>query len=180
MLSVTLCCAVLFLTSSEARAQLPHPEQTSSPRSNVDASVPEEYRLRVQQAQVLGLWLQQEDRAAWVSSDAIVEKGVLAAHANATGWLASQLDAEGNQWRVSFTEKGEKGQRSFADVAVALTPTSFRTQVQLNAPSRQLSDYDRFLAEYRDVALKSTEFLKCGERYNYSTSIFIDGEKSTS
>lgn len=153
-------------------------------RSPVDASVPAKYRLVVERAQVEGRLLQQEDRAAWVASDALVAKSVLSAHPNATGWLATQQDADGDHWLVSFTETGPNGakhQDAFADVGVALSgdsPGAFDTRVQINDPPRPLGDYERFFAQYRDMLLKADNWLRCSKQYNYSVSLFIeDGEK---
>lgn len=177
LLPTLRCCVLLGLTTTSfvAAAQEGVP---ISAGSDVDASVPAEHTQEVRLAQSLGYLLQQEDRAAWVSTDELVAKGAAAAHPKGTGWLASQRDADGTQWLVSYTEPGEKGQVAFADALVTLSTEPPTVQLQLNEPGRELNDYDRFLVQYRDMVLKSDKWLRCARNYNHSVSIeIVDGKK---
>ncbi|MFT3805516.1 hypothetical protein [Arenimonas sp.] len=146
--------------------------------TDVDKSVPPAHVEAVRKAQTLGYLLQQQDRAVWVSTDTLVEKGIAASHPEGTGWLASQQDAEGNQWVVAYTEGSGSEQVSFVDALVTLSTDPPTVQLHLNEPGRELNDYDRFLVQYRDMVLKSDKWLRCAQNYNHSVGIeIVDGKR---
>ncbi|HQW77722.1 MAG: hypothetical protein IPH43_02345 [Xanthomonadales bacterium] len=140
----------------------------------IDVSVPPPYRKQVEYAQIEGLSLFREDRAAWLATDAVVAAGIVDRHRSmATGWLAQQQDADGRIWNVAFTAKdGEQGV-AYADVHVDLAASEPIISTQENTPPRRLSGWEEVLT-YARIAFSKKEWLRCADTYNPSTQVFVD------
>lgn len=145
--------------------------------TEIDPSVPEQYRKRVEFAQIEGNALWREDSAAWVATDAVVDQGLLARNRpNATGYLTELYDPSGNQWNVVFTGQKDEKPYAYADVSVDLGSSEPQVTVHENIPPRSLSDVEGALVMARD-AVGSWNWLRCSDRYNTSAQMFIDEGK---
>jgi hypothetical protein len=154
-----------------------HSTDTTAAIADVDASVPERFRIDVANAQLLGMMLQQEDRAAWVASDALVASNAIARlHGTQSGWLTRTPDPDGKTWMVSFTARDGAREFSFADVSVDLHETQPRVHVEEIPGGRELDSDERALAMARDAVLKRDDWLSCSRTYNYSLG-FREGPK---
>lgn len=145
--------------------------------TQIDASIPKQFRKEIEIAQIAGRYLFREDRAAWVASDSLVEQGILTRHrGHASGWLSEQLDVAGNLWNVAFTGNESDASFVFADVSVEFTEGRPKISVHENDPPRELSDLEVVLTYGRDK-VKNWDWLRCAETYNSSTQLFIDEGK---
>lgn len=173
-----LCLGGMIASATAAETKPPEIGDSATVTTELDGSVPKRFQPDIRLAQIQGRLLNQEDRAAWVASDLAVERKVFPNHPKANGWVAAQLDFSGNLWRVSFTEKPADRQLSFYDAQVDLSRPEPKVAGQANDPASPLSDVDHFLAEYRDLLLRSDKWLRCTERYNYSLGVGLeDGKK---
>ena len=172
-----LCLSCVLVPNLSAGKDLPAVGETKVLSSELDGSIPEKFRLAVGLAQIYGRVLNQEDRAAWVASDLAVERKVFPEHPKANGWIAGQVDFSEDLWQVSFTEKTDDRQLSFFDVQVDLSGPKPTMLGRESKPARRLNDVEHFLAEYRDMLLRSDKWLRCSERYNYSLGLEIENGK---
>lgn len=140
----------------------------------VDPSVPKKYRSAVIRAQAYGRLLYRDDMAAWVSTDAIVAKGLTQKYkATATGWIAEGQDVKGDNWDVVYTEKRGGKLSAFADVGVHFGSGEPQVQVQEHEPARPLSEREEAMQKLRIKTLKG-KWLRCAPRYNYATSFRVE------
>lgn len=145
--------------------------------TDIDPSIPSEYRTLIEQAQIEGMALFREDRAAWIATDAVVARGIVERNRNhASGWLATQLDPVGNEWNVAFTGSTDGHNFAYADVRVDFRAGNPIALIEESAPERDLSSIEEILAAGRD-GFRNKEWLRCSATYNTSTQLFIDEGK---
>jgi hypothetical protein len=177
---------MLAACTTPTRASKTSPAQAANPRGSnaeavvqskpipMDVSIPERYRQKVMRAQAYGKLLYRQDLAAWVSSDAIVSRGLTKKYADAaTGWIAEGQDVGGNLWNVAYTERRDSKSYAFADVIVDLGHGHPQIEVHENQPARALSQREEAVQALRIETLQG-QWLRCAPRYNYATSFRVE------
>jgi hypothetical protein len=169
-------CLVLCATLSGAATCMPLPETPQAAESDVAAAIPETLRAAIESAELDGVELYREDTAAWLASDALVEKKLRKKHKKKTsGWIARETDPP-SQWTVSYIETSSGSPKIYADVRVEFSGSKPRTDVVAYDPPRPATEAEASLISARDRAL-GMEWLRCSSQYNHATQqVVVDGD----
>lgn len=138
----------------------------ANPPGFSELPIPAQYANEVSLAMQWGraLWL--NDQASAAATDVVRDKGLLAGHDKATGWITTQYDDKLPQWRVFFTEDDHGTPKDFVDMVFDMTDGKARLIALLpHAPSAALTTAERAMVSARDQALKEP-VQRCTKTYN--------------
>lgn len=131
-----------------------------------ETPVPAQYTNEVSLAMQWGhaLWL--NDQASAAATDVLRDRGLLAGHDHATGWITTAYDDKQTQWRVFFTEDDHGATKDFVDMVFDMSNGKARLiALKPNVPAVTLSAEEQILVKARNEALKEPA-QRCAKTYN--------------
>lgn len=136
--------------------------------------IPEVYRESVISAQELGTAIYVQDIAAWVSTDELIERGIVKRDQRIRGWVSTQYT---DFVRVMFI--GAIGEKLLGLYAVDVKDGQVvKGSFSEFSNGRELSDIEMGMFLARQLGLKS-HFKRCSNTYNTVVFPIIDSDEST-
>jgi hypothetical protein len=153
--------ALLLTAFLLACATQPTPQSAVPQQHSLQAQpIPAHYQSDVSLAEKLGRAIYRYDRAAWVATDAFLERFPSARTGGMRGWI---VVLEKTQWVVTFVSQG--GSNDLAAYQVTLDADLKVRGVLEHRPPIPLGSNDRAMFRARQLALQSTERI-CPTHYN--------------
>jgi hypothetical protein len=160
-----MCRWITAMALAIAPAAFADQTKTNAP-SLTEIPIPAPYANEVSLAMQWGraLWL--NDQASAAATDVLRDKGLLAGHGKATGWITTPYDEKLPQWRVFFTEDDHGTPKDFVDMVFDVADGKARLiALQPHVPSVTLTTEEQAMVSARDQALKEP-VQRCTTTYN--------------
>ena len=134
------------------------PADASEESIRINCEIPIKYRQDVMMAEVIGSMIRMHDASAWLTTDALVEKGALKDfEGTGKGWLTLE---NGDSIEVRYFSENDGQVRAFASASLD-TKAMKAADARILSPSEAMTERERRLMRAKSLVLSRDDYFVC-------------------